>query len=251
MTSATLLRSIAFAGLLAPAALLAAPRNLSLELTIIRFKPESKEQILQDFKLPNGSSNAVETLKKLGSTVDVLYRGTRELAVFTNSVAKFDATETRPVLLLGAPAAPMAPATVYGLTLQVSLRGMADDSVVLGWDGTLTWSPELMDRRVGLQNSMQFLGKAAHVAESASKLAGESQGTVKQAAEIGLAVAELFRSQTADLQIYELPVVKNFSLHGSKYCKTGQMIVTTTAAEAGVKEPQIIFFLLDVRDGDR
>lgn len=46
MTFPTLLRSIAFAGLLAPAALFAAPRNLSLELTIIRFKPESKEQLI-------------------------------------------------------------------------------------------------------------------------------------------------------------------------------------------------------------
>lgn len=229
----------------------AAPENLSLELTVIRFKPESKEQILQDFKFPAGSSNAVESLRKIGSSVDVLYRGTRDLAIYTNSLAKFDATETRPVLLMGAPSVPMPPATLYGLTLQVAHKGSTPNGIILGWEGTLTWSPELMDRRFGVQNSMQFIGKAAKVADSASKVAGDAQGTVKQAAEIGLAVAELFKGPSADQQIYELPVVKNFSLHGSRVCKPGQTIVTTTAAEAGVKEPQIIFFLLDVREGDR
>lgn len=88
---------------------------------------------------------------------------------------------------------------------------MADDNIILVWKGSLTWSAELMDRRVGLQKSMQFLGKAAHVAESASKLGGRMAG------------------------------------HG----EAGRMFVTTTAAEADVKEPKIICFLPDVRDGER
>ncbi len=225
-----------------------APRNLALELTLIRFKPDSKEQVLQDFRLPGGASNAVETLRKAGRSVDVLYRGTREIALEPKATAKFDATETRPVVLVGAPGAPMPPATLYGVTLTVTARPADDDSYVLSWEGSLNWSPEMMDRRIGMQNTMQFIGKAANAAQSASQLAGESQGVVRQAADIGLAVAEMFKpANSTDSHIFELPVVKTFSLNGSRACRTGQLIVSTTAAEAGVKEPQIIFFLLDTR----
>ena len=224
------------------------PRNLSLELTLIRFKPDSKEQVLQDFHLSGGASNAVETLRKAGRSVDVLYRGTRDIALEPKAAAKFDATETRPVVLVGAPGAPMPPATLYGVTLTVTARPAADDSYVLSWEGSLNWSPELMDRRVGLQNTMQFIGKAASAAQNASQFAGDSQGVVRQAADIGLAVAEMFKpANSTDSHIFELPVVKTFSLNGSRACRNGQLIVSTTAAEAGVKEPQIIFFLLDTR----
>ena len=224
------------------------PRNLALELTLIRFKPDSKEQVLQDFRLSGGASNAVETLRKAGRSVDVLYRGTRELAIEPKATAKFDATETRPVVLVGAPGAPVPPATLYGVTLAVSVRPTDDETFVLSWEGSLNWSPEMMDRRLGLQNTMQFIGKAANAAQNASQLAGESQGVVRQAADIGLAVAEMFKPvNSADSHIFELPVVKTFSLNGSRACRNGQLIVSTTAAEAGVKEPQIIFFLLDAR----
>lgn len=227
------------------------PRNLTLEVTLIRFKPDSKEQILQDFRLTGGASNAVETLRRLGRSVDVLYRGTRDVAVEPKASAKFDATETRPVVLIGAPGAPMPPATVYGLSLAVTLRPVNDETFVLSWEGTLNWSPEMMDRRLGMQNTMQFIGRAANAAQGVSQLAGESQGVVKQASDIGLAVAEMFKPQNAaDSHIFELPVVKNFSLNGSRACKSGQMVVSTTAAEAGVKEPQIVFFLLDARYAD-
>ncbi len=220
------------------------PRNLALELTVIRFKPESKEQVLRDFPLTGDASNVVEQLRGLGRSVDVVYRGTRDVVVEPKSTAKFDATETRPVILVGKPGAPVPPATVYGLTLQVTVRPAGDDAFVLAWEGNLNWSPDLMDRRIGMQNTFQFIGKAANVAQSASQLAGDSSGTVKQAADIGLAVAEMFRNGNVDSSIYELPVLKTVSLNGSRACRSGQLIVSTTAAEAGVKEPQVLFFLL-------
>lgn len=224
------------------------PRNLALELTLVRFKPDSKEQVLQDFRLTGGASNAVEVLRKAGRSVDVLYRGTRDLVVEPKATAKFDATETRPVLLMGAPGAPMPPATLYGLTMTVSVQPAAGETFVLSWEGTLNWSPEMMDRRVGLQNTMQFIGKAASAAQSASQFAGDSQGMVRQAADIGLAVAEMFKPPTsADSHIFELPVLKTFAIQGSRACRGTQMIVNTTAAEAGVKEPQVIYLLLDTR----
>ena len=225
----------------APAAV---PQNLSLELTVIRFKTESKEQVLQDFKLSGTSSNIVESLRGQGRSVDVVYRGTRDVVLEPKSLAKFDATETRPVILVGKPGAPVPPATVYGLTMQVTVRPAGEDSFVLAWDGNLVWSPELLDRRVGMQNTFQFLGKAANVAQSASEVAGQAGGTIKAGADIGLAVAELFRSGNTDSSIYELPVLKTVALTGSRACRSGQLIISTTAAEAGVKEPQILFFLL-------
>lgn len=223
------------------------PRNVTLEVTVIRFKPESKEQVLQDFHLSGDSAAIVETLRGLGKSVDVVYRGLRDVVNEPKSIAKFDATETRPVVLVGKPGAPVPPATVFGLTMQVTLKPAGEDAFVLNWEGSLVWSPDLMDRRLGLQNTFQFVGKAANVAQSASQLAGDSGGTVKQAADIGLAVAELFKGGASDSAIFELPVVKTVSLTGSRACRSGQLIVSTTAAEAGVKEPQVLFFLLTPR----
>lgn len=222
-----------------------APKNLSLEVTVIRFKPDTKERVLQDFNFTGGASAAVESLRAVGKSVDVVYRGTREVALEPKSTAKFDATETRPVVLVGKPGVPAPPATVYGLTLQITARPAGEDGFVLAWEGNLVWSPELMDRRGGLQNTMQFIGKAAAAAQGASQLAGDSSGTVKQAADIGLAVAELFKDKAGDSGIYELPVLKTVALNGSRSGKSGQLIVTTTAAEAGMKEPQMVFFLIN------
>ncbi len=223
------------------------PPNLALELTVIRFKPDSKDQVLQDFKLEGAASNIVDTLRGLGRSVDVVYRGTRDVVLEPKSLARFDATETRPIILIGKPGAPVPPAAVYGLTLQVTVRPAADDSFVLAWEGSLNWSPDLMDRRSGMQNTFQFLGKTASVAQSASEVLGQTGGVVKGGADIGLTVAELFKNGNSDSSIYELPVLKTVSFTGSRACRSGQLIVSTTAAEAGVKEPQIIFFLLTPR----
>lgn len=236
--------SLLAAGALAADATNGTPQNLAIELTVIRFKPATKDQVLQDFKLAGNSSNIVETLRAIGQSVDVVYRGTRDLVIEPKSAARFDATETRPVVLIGKPGAPIPPATVYGLTLQLTVRPGAVDSFILAWEGSLNWSPELMDRRGGMQNTLQFIGKAANVAQSASEVAGQAGGAVKAGADIGLAVAELFKSGNVDSSIYELPVLKTVSLSGSRVCHSGQVIVSTTAAEAGVKEPQILFFVL-------
>lgn len=84
----------------------AVPRNLAIEVTVIRFKPESKDQILQDHRFSGTATNVVEALRAAGRSVDIVYRGTREMALEAKSLAKFDATETRPVLLVGKPGAP-------------------------------------------------------------------------------------------------------------------------------------------------
>jgi hypothetical protein len=230
------------AGLVALSAAAEPPKSLSVEAMVLRFKPTTKEQVLQDFALPDSPAKSVETLRAIGRSVDILYRGVRKIALEPGASAKFDGTETRPVIFLGK-GGTAPPATVYGLVMEMKVRSATNDSFTLGWEGSLTWSPDLLDRRSSWQDSLQFIGGAANVAEAASQAAGPAGGTVKQAADIGLAVADLFRGG-GDANIYELPVLKTVGLSGSRVCKTGQMITTTTAAEAGVKEPQILFFLI-------
>jgi len=235
---------LAFCTMLACLTVLAdGPKNLSVEVMIARFKPQSKDQVLQDLTLPDSTSKAIDALRASGRSVDVLYRGVRSLAFEPAAAgAKFDGTETRPVVFLGKSGAPPT-ATVYGLTLEVKVRAATNEAFTLGWEGSLSWSPDLLDRRASWQDSLQFLGKAANTAEAASAVAGQAGGTVKQAADIGLAVADLFRGST-DGTVYELPVLKTVGVSGSRACRNGQLVVNTTATEAGVKEPQVILFLM-------
>ena len=234
-----------------PPAVVGPPRTLSLEVTVIRFKPDTKDRVLANFVFTGGASNVVDQLKGLGKSVDVIYRGTRDLVLEDKSKAVFDATETRPVLLIGQPGAPVPPATIYGLKLEVTVRPGASDRFALFWEGSLTWSPELMDRRGGVQNTMQFVGKAAAVAQQASQFAGDAKTSVNQAAEIGLTLAQLFSADKPGANsIYELPVIKTLGLTGSRYCRSGEVVSNTTAAEVGTKEPQMIIVMIDpfVRD---
>jgi hypothetical protein len=226
-------------------------KSLAVGVTVIRFKPAQPERVMQIVELPRGASNVVEFLRDQGSVVDVLYRGTREMLLEPNSHVKFDATETRPVVLVGQPGAPVPPATVYGLTLEVKVAPGAGDRFGLSWEGNLTWSPDLMDRRHGLQNVMSFVGKASSAAQSASKFVGDKAGLVNQTADIGLALAQLFQAEKPGASgIYELPVVKTVALSSGRYCRSGEMVVISTAAEAGTREPQIIYLIIEpvVRD---
>ncbi|HWD18385.1 MAG TPA: hypothetical protein VHB20_03835 [Verrucomicrobiae bacterium] len=216
------------------------PRVLALELTILRYKPATNEAVFHDFKLTGTTPSIVDTLRASGSSVDVLYHGTRELVLEPKSSAKFNATETRPVILIGKQGT-SPPALVYGLTMEVIARPLSGDSFILNWDGTLNWSPDLIDRRATGPNASQVLEKAANAAKSITALTGKSA-----AADIGLAVADLFKEDTVNNSaIYELPVLKTVALSGSHLCHGGETIVNTTAAEAGAKEPQIIFFLIN------
>ena len=221
-------------------------KSVAIEVTVIRFKPAQAERVMQSFDFPKGASNVVDFLRPHGSVVDVLYRGSREVLLEPKSHVKFDATESRPVVLVGQPGAPVPPATLFGLTLDVTVIPASQERFGLVWEGSLTWSPDLMDRRKGMANVMSFVGKASAAAQSASKLAGENVAVVNQAADIGLALAQIFQGEKPGASsIYELPVVKTVQLSSGRYCHSGDMVVISTAAEAGTKEPQIIYLLLE------
>ena len=216
------------------------PKVLTLELSILRFKPATNGEVFQDFKLSGSTAAIVSTLRAAGRSVEVLYHGDRQLVLEPRSSAKFNGTETRPVIVLGKQTAP-PPAVVYGLTMEVISRPLTDDAYVLSWDGFLNWSPDLIDRRPTGPNAVQIFGRAASAAQSVTAATGNTA-----AADIGLAVAELFKEDPANNgAIYELPVLKTIAFSGSRVCHGTETIINSTAAEAGAKEPQIIFFVLN------
>ncbi len=221
------------------------PATLVLEVTAIRFKPNTKEQVLEEFPFSGSTSNIIETLSARGRSVDVVYRGVRELIPDEKTKAVFDATETRPVMIVGRSASEAPPATAFGLKLEVTAKGAPEGRFAVFWEGNIVWSPELMDRRVGMQNTLVFVSKAATAAQKVTHQVS-SDASVQQAADLGLALAQLFgpSDKSATGSIYELPVVKTLGLTGSCYCRSGDLVVLSTSAEAGTKEPQTLFLLV-------
>jgi len=222
-------------------------RSVDFGLTIIRFKPADREMILEDLKLPKGASNTVEFLRSKARVVDVIYRGSRSVMLAGSNTIRFDAMENRPVVLVGKVGQPLPPATAYGLTLQVTVQPAAGDLFALTLDGQLVWSPDLIDRRIQFNEVMSFLGKTANAAQNISgQLKPGESDTLRQATGIGLAVAELFKpDKTGDTSIYELPVTKTVALNSSRFCRSGDMVVISTASEASVNTPQVLLLVLE------
>jgi len=215
-----------------------APRVLELELSVLRYKPATNEAVFRDFGLHGSAAEIVDTLRASGRGVDLLYHGTRELVLEAKSGAKFNATETRPVILIGKQGA-APPAIVYGLTMEVTVRPSVGDAFVVAWDGSLNWSPDLIDSRPKGPDAAQVLERAATAASAITAATGNSS-----MANIGLAAADLFKADNEGA-IYELPVLKTVALSGSRLCHGGETIVDTTSAEASAKSAQIVFFVLN------
>ena len=227
-----------------PAAAAGPVKTLSLEVAVIRFKPNTAERVLKGFKELNGNLLVVIDALKAEGEVSVLYSGNREIRLEEKSKAKFDALETRPVVLIGKPGAPLPPAISYGVSLEVTARIPEPEKFGLGWEGSVTWSPEVVDGWKG-EKFMNFLSSAAGVAKKAGALGGDSKA-VSSATDIGLGFAQLFNPKgvPGDNQIYELPVNKTVAFAGSRNCKPGELIVNATTAEMGNKEAQTILLLM-------
>ena len=212
---------------------------------MIRFKPNSAERILRGFKDVNGNlAAAVDSLKTDGA-VSILYSGTRDLRLEDKAKTKFDALETKPIVLIGKPGAPIPPVTSYGLALEISAKLVDAGRIGLSWDGSMTWSPDVVDEWKG-EKFLSFLGSAAGVAKKASSLTGSEGKEVNSGVDIGLSFAQLFNPKggPTDSQIYEMPVNKTISLSSSRNCKGGELIVNATTSEMGNKEAQTILLLI-------
>lgn len=225
-------------------------RTVALEVSVIRFKPAKAERLIEGFR--NCGTNlmsVVEALKADGE-VNILYNGLREVRLEEKSKAKFDATETRPVVLVGKGNTPMPPATVYGLTLDFTVLRSDAERFGLEWTGTISWSPDLVDSWNG-DRFLNFLSAAAGIAK---KTGVANSKTGNQVMDIGLGLAQAFnpkakidadgKSKPTESDIYELPVQKTVALVSSKHCKSGELILHTTTAEMGGKEAQAILLLI-------
>ncbi len=220
-------------------------RTLSLEVAVLRFKPNSAERILRGFKDLGGNLQSVVESLKADGAVNILYLGNRAMRLEDKAKAKFDALETRPIILVGKPGAPTPPLTSYGVALEISTRPIDAERFGLSWEGSITWSPEIVDAWKG-EKFLSFISAAAGVAKKASSVAGVESKDVSSGTDIGLSFAQLFnpKGSPTDNQIYELPVNKTVSLSSSRNCRSGELIINATTAEMGNKEAQTILLLV-------
>ncbi|MEN9572944.1 MAG: hypothetical protein RL514_799 [Verrucomicrobiota bacterium] len=218
-----------------------AVRSISVEVSVLRFKPLKAERLVQGFKgLGTDLKSFVEALKNEGE-ISVLYNATRDLRLEEKAEAKFDALENRPIVIIGKPGAPLPPITQLGVNLKVSTRPADGERFGLAWDGSISWSPEMLTRWQG-EKFLSFAGAAV----STLKTAGVIKGDDSKNADIGLGLAQLFnpKGKPTENEIYELPVNKTIALSGSRNCKSSDLIVNATTAEMGSKEAQTILLLL-------
>lgn len=219
----------------------AASQSVSLEVTVLLFKPAKAERLIKGFKdLKGDVASVVEGLKVDGS-VSVLYNATRDLRLEDKARAKFDALETRPIVIIGKPAAPIPPATAYGLKLEITARPGNANGFGLGWEGEVTWSPEIVERWQG-ERFLSF----ANTALGALKTAGVISSKDAKTGDMGLELAQLFnpKGKATENEIYEMPVNKTVSFNSSRTCHDGELIVNATTSEMGNKEAQTILLLI-------
>ena len=222
-----------------------APRFLALDVSLVRFKPNKPERVLKGFRDLSGNiAEVVENLKKDGA-VSVLYIGSREVRLEDKLKVRFDATETRPVVLLGKPGAPVPPVTMYGLTLEMTPKPLDNRKFSLSWEGSVTWSPDIVDEWTS-EKFLNFVTSAADLAKQTGLVKASDQKSVDSATGIGLGLAQLFspKGVAGDSQIYELPVNKTIALSSSRIGRSGELFVSATTAEMGTKETQTILLLI-------
>lgn len=124
-------------------------RSISLDVSVLRFKPLKAERLVQGFKgIGTDLKSVVDSLKADGE-VSVLYNATRDMRIEDKAEAKFDALESRPVVIIGKPGVPLPPATQLGVNLKVTAKPADGERFGLAWEGSISWSPEMLTRWQG------------------------------------------------------------------------------------------------------
>ncbi|MEQ2006340.1 MAG: hypothetical protein ABMA26_06050 [Limisphaerales bacterium] len=223
------------------AAPVATVRSISVEVSVLRFKPIKAERLVQGFKgLGTDLKSVVESLKNDGE-ISVLYNATRDMRIEDKAEAKFDALEIRPVIIIGKAGAPLPPVTQLGVNLKVSTRPADGERFGLVWEGSISWSPEMLTKWQG-EKFLSFAGAAVSTLKSGGILKADDTKN----ADIGLGLAQLFnpKGKPTENEIYELPVNKTIALSGSRNCRSADLIINATTAEMGSKEAQTILLVL-------
>jgi hypothetical protein len=219
-------------------------QSLSLEVTVLLFKPAKAERLMRGFKDLKGDLASVVEGLKLDGSVSILYNATRDLRLEDKARAKFDSLETRPIVIIGKPSAPIPPATAYGLKLEITARPGSSNVFGLGWEGEVTWSPEIVERWQG-ERFLSFASSALGTLKQAGVIGGKDAKT----GDMGLELAQLFnpKGKPTENEIYELPVNKTVSFNSSRNCRDGELIINATTSEMGNKEAQTILLLITPR----
>ena len=225
-------------------------QNLGLHIALLRFEPKDKANLIQPLKKilagvihkdelhEKGLTHVIEALSAYGQ-VDVLHRSDRDVIISADSKVKFDSLEERPIVMLGTKDG-MPPTPKFGLSLDVSAKPIDVDKFALSWNGSLRWSPELIDR--WKFNPQQFLSFASNAAKLASDLTKKEE---QNPLDIGLSVAQLFKaSDKAPGQVFELPVVKEIAFQSSRVCHNEELIVNSTVSEVGGRPAQAVVLLI-------
>jgi hypothetical protein len=230
----------------------AGPQNLGLHIALLRFEPSAKTNLVRPFKKmlegqvqtsmlqEKGLNHVIELMSNFG-TVDVLHRADRDVVIAADSRVKFDALEERPVVVVGKKDL-LPPSTKFGLSLEVTAKPIDAHRFSLSWNGSLRWSPQLIDR--WKFNPQKFLSFAGSAAQAANTLMAKED---KDPLEIGLSIAQLFKTDNAapgDGQIYELPVVKEISFQSSRVCWDNDLILNSTVSEVGGRPAQAIVLVI-------
>jgi hypothetical protein len=123
--------------------------SLQINISVVRFVPDGKSAVFKG-KLTSSMSFA-EVVKALGKEgqVNLLYLGSGNLRWATNELATFHSLERRPAFSLDSAVNQGLTNRQFGITLRVGAEAAANRQVSMQWDGTFSWSSQLVDLWAG------------------------------------------------------------------------------------------------------
>ena len=123
--------------------------SLQLNVSVVRFVPDGKSTAFKG-KL-TGTMSFAEIVKALGKEgqVNLLYLGSGNLRWATNELATFRSLERRPAFSLDAAVNQGLTNRQFGMMLRIGAEAATNRQVFLHWDGTFSWSSQLVDLWAG------------------------------------------------------------------------------------------------------
>ncbi len=123
--------------------------SLSVSAALIRFVPEGKNTAFKG-KLPtmDGFAGALKALGKEGR-VALLYLGTRSQDGRANGTISFHSLERRPAFSLAPTSNGSVTTREFGLQLRLRARPETNQQIHLEWEGSFSWSNDLINLWAG------------------------------------------------------------------------------------------------------
>jgi hypothetical protein len=188
-----------------------------VNLAIVRWRPNDKKEVLAPARA-NISAADLKAKKSQAMIAALRQRGEAELLYqsaesFTDGKPKhIEKSELATVVLPGETTA-LPPIT--RLAINFDLAWSAAQST-LAWNGFVKWSPQLVDR---------------------------AALTLLTRAQTNLTIIRPF-APSGQTAAFEYPILKETTFQSSKITKPGELIITSTAAEAGGTPPEVLLLCL-------